>query len=292
MAAALAGTAAEVVWFYASLALRDLRYEAKEHRTARRAFDRRAAADVLRNLWREFGAADAVDLVLRPLCLGAGLWAVGGAIGVLLGNCSPTSSSTDRYSASSTGGPPGRLRRRSCRTDSGPPGRRNCRSVASPNCICGWMPKRPTGPRFLPRRTLIDDPAVRRPIHGGAASAGDCAPPRPGFAEADPATWHYASQPELTRALSEHQDFVRLLSDAGAEVIGHDESLNGLADAIYVHDPVLVTDRGSILMRMGKPLRRGEEAAIGSRLEQAGVPVHYRLHGDALAEGGGLPLAG
>jgi dimethylargininase len=106
------------------------------------------------------------------------------------------------------------------------------------------------------------------------------------FAEADPATWHYAARPQLARAVSEHQAFVRLLTDVGAEVIGHDDSLNGLADAIYVHDPVLITDRGAILMRMGKTLRRGEEEAIGARLELAGVPVSYRLHGEALAEGG------
>jgi N-dimethylarginine dimethylaminohydrolase len=37
---------------------------------------------------------------------------------------------------------------------------------------------------------------------------------------------------------------------------------------------------------MGKPLRRGEEEAIGRRLEAAGVPIHYRLTGDALAEAG------
>jgi hypothetical protein len=85
VAAALSGTLAEVIWFYASLSLRDLRYEANEQRKAGRTFDRRAAADVLRNLGREVGAADAVDLLLRPACLWAGLAILGGAPGVLLG---------------------------------------------------------------------------------------------------------------------------------------------------------------------------------------------------------------
>jgi FHA domain len=83
--AALSGTAAEVLWFYASLAVRDLSYEAHEQRAAGRPFDSRAAGDVLRNLWREFGAAEAVDLLLRPLCLGAGLSTLGGVPGVLVG---------------------------------------------------------------------------------------------------------------------------------------------------------------------------------------------------------------
>jgi N-dimethylarginine dimethylaminohydrolase len=106
------------------------------------------------------------------------------------------------------------------------------------------------------------------------------------FANADPATWHYAGRPDLARALEEHEALVALLTASGAEVIGHDDPLDGLADAIYVHDPVLVTDRGAILLRMGKALRRGEEAAIGRRLEQAGVPIHYRMHDAALAEAG------
>jgi hypothetical protein len=83
--AALAGTIAETAWFDLSLAIRDLRYEAREQRAAGRVFDRQAAADVLGNLLKEFGAADAVDLLLRPLCLGLGLSTLGSAAGVIAG---------------------------------------------------------------------------------------------------------------------------------------------------------------------------------------------------------------
>ncbi len=110
--------------------------------------------------------------------------------------------------------------------------------------------------------------------------------PDAAFATADPAVWHYTARPDLLQARQEHETLVQLLSDTGAEVIRHDEPLDGLADAIYVHDPVLVSDRGAVLLRMGKPLRRGEEEAIGRRLEAVGVPIHYRLTGDALAEAG------
>jgi len=47
-------------------------------------------------------------------------------------------------------------------------------------------------------------------------------------------------------------------------------------------------DDGAVILRMGKSLRRGEEAAMASRLEALGVPVLYSLHGDAQAEGGDL----
>ncbi|MEO8636008.1 MAG: arginine deiminase-related protein, partial [Gemmatimonadales bacterium] len=110
--------------------------------------------------------------------------------------------------------------------------------------------------------------------------------PDAAFADADPATWHYSARPDLAAAQEEHDAFVRILSAAGVEIICHDAPAPGLADAIYVHDPVLITERGAILMRMGKPLRRGEEDAIGRRLEAAGVPIHYQLHDDALGEAG------
>jgi len=83
--AAISGTLAEVAWFYLSLAARDLRYEARQQQSAGRVFDRRAATDVLRNLAREFGAADAVDLLVRPICLGLGLATLGRVPGVLVG---------------------------------------------------------------------------------------------------------------------------------------------------------------------------------------------------------------
>jgi len=111
-------------------------------------------------------------------------------------------------------------------------------------------------------------------------------PPDGAFGGADPVRWHYTSQPDLDRARAEHEAFVAELVKAGAEVLVHAEPLDDHADAIFCHDPALVTDRGAILLRMGKPMRRGEEEAIGRALEAAGVPVLYRLHGEALAEAG------
>ncbi|HEY7681113.1 MAG TPA: arginine deiminase family protein [Gemmatimonadales bacterium] len=110
--------------------------------------------------------------------------------------------------------------------------------------------------------------------------------PDAAFGDADPATWHYTARPDIESARREHAGLVQLLEKGGVEIIRHDAPLPGMADALYVHDPVLITARGAILMRMGKPLRRGEEEAIGRRLEKADVPVVYRLHADAVAEGG------
>jgi dimethylargininase len=110
--------------------------------------------------------------------------------------------------------------------------------------------------------------------------------PDESFGSADPARWHYTARPDLGRAQDEHGRLVALLRTAGAEVLAHEEPLPDHADALFVHDPVLVTDRGAVLLRMGKLLRRGEEEAIGRALDRAGVPVVGRLEGDALAEAG------
>lgn len=83
--AAIVASLAESVWFYVSLAVRDLRYEAREQRNAGRSFDRHAATDVLRNLVREIGAAEGIDLVVRVLCIWGGLSILGGIPGVLVG---------------------------------------------------------------------------------------------------------------------------------------------------------------------------------------------------------------
>jgi N-dimethylarginine dimethylaminohydrolase len=112
--------------------------------------------------------------------------------------------------------------------------------------------------------------------------------PDAAFAVDDPVRWHYAGRPNLEIAQQEHDALVAILRQAGVEVVYHDEFQPDRADAIFTHDPVIVTRRGAVVLRMGKPLRRGEEAAIARRLEALGVPIHYTLHGEALAEGGDL----
>jgi N-dimethylarginine dimethylaminohydrolase len=108
------------------------------------------------------------------------------------------------------------------------------------------------------------------------------------FGMADPLAWHYTDQPDLEKAQEEHDDFVKTLRRTGTDVIYHEVAQPERADSIYVHDPVIVTERGAIILQMGKRLREGEENAMAECLAGLGVPIHYRLHGGALAEGGDL----
>jgi N-dimethylarginine dimethylaminohydrolase len=112
--------------------------------------------------------------------------------------------------------------------------------------------------------------------------------PDEAFGNADPSRWHYVSQPDLEGARAEHDAFVATLREAGCEVLYHEAKLPEHADAIFTHDPVIVTDEGAIILRMGKDQRLGEEAAIGATLEELGVPTLTTLEGEATAEGGDL----
>lgn len=112
--------------------------------------------------------------------------------------------------------------------------------------------------------------------------------PSPAFGNADPEKWHYTARPSLPEAQQEHDDFVNLLRGAGVEVVYHDVELPNHADAIFAHDPSIVTNDGAIILQMGKKLRRGEEGASAAVYQKLGIPIHYQLHGDARAEGGDL----
>jgi dimethylargininase len=112
--------------------------------------------------------------------------------------------------------------------------------------------------------------------------------PDEAFAVKDPLKWHYTDRPNLVLAQQEHDALVASLRQAGTEVIYHDEPQPDRADAIFVHDPALVTNEGAIILSMGKALRQGEEAAMARCFEALGIPILYTLHGQAQAEGGDL----
>jgi N-dimethylarginine dimethylaminohydrolase len=95
-------------------------------------------------------------------------------------------------------------------------------------------------------------------------------------------------EPDASKASAEHEAFRAALEDAGAEVVLGSASSGADPDAIYVYDPVLMTDAGAVLLRPGKPGRRGEPELARRDLEAAGVPVLAVLGGPALAEGGDL----
>jgi N-dimethylarginine dimethylaminohydrolase len=111
-------------------------------------------------------------------------------------------------------------------------------------------------------------------------------PPDEAMAAADPGRWHYTAPVDLQAARVAHAELVARLRDWGVEVLVHDAPLPGHSDSVFVFDPALVTDAGTVVLSMGKALRRGEEDALASFLEGEGVPVAARITGEGRVEGG------
>lgn len=89
---------------------------------------------------------------------------------------------------------------------------------------------------------------------------------------------------DLPAAQREHDRLVEILTSLGATVVELEAEHD--PDLTYTFDPVLVTDRGVVALRPGKPNRVGEETVIERCLNEHGVPTLGRLEAPATAEGG------
>ena len=110
--------------------------------------------------------------------------------------------------------------------------------------------------------------------------------PGPAFGAAfhDPA--HGFLHPvDLEVARREHDSFVELLAGLGPRVHVLETELAS-PDLVYTFDPLLVTDRGAIPLRPGKPNRAPEPAAIEAWTAAAGIPTLGRIEAPGTVEGG------
>ena len=96
----------------------------------------------------------------------------------------------------------------------------------------------------------------------------------------------WLAEPDPAVAAEQHEALCELLRGAGAEVVYAGSDVGEDPDAVYVFDPVIVSDRGALLLRPGKEGRRGEPVAIAEDLRAFGVPVAFEMAEPATAEGG------
>jgi len=68
---------------------------------------------------------------------------------------------------------------------------------------------------------------------------------------------NYLAPPDYERAVEEYDEFVGILKRSSPEIqyLPADDR-TGL-DSIYVHDSLIITDKGALLCRMGKKKRQG-----------------------------------
>ena len=98
----------------------------------------------------------------------------------------------------------------------------------------------------------------------------------------------YLHQPDCELAQRQH-DLLRAQLDAvGAEVVELGEADGLSADAVYVHDPSLVTDFGTLCLNMGKACRGGEAAAHRRAYQRMNVPLLGEVRAPGTAEAGDL----
>jgi N-dimethylarginine dimethylaminohydrolase len=90
-------------------------------------------------------------------------------------------------------------------------------------------------------------------------------------------------QPETVR---EHHEFVDLLQANGIDVISAGPDPVGHLDAIFAYDPSLMTNRGAILLRPGKDLRRDEPALHRATYQEFGIPIIGEVQAPGTVEGG------
>jgi N-dimethylarginine dimethylaminohydrolase len=90
---------------------------------------------------------------------------------------------------------------------------------------------------------------------------------------------------DLDLARRQHDAFVETLAALGPTV----HLLEGDPvdpDLVYTFDPLLVTDRGAIPLRPGKPNRAGEPATLEAWTTAAGIPTAGRIEAPGTVEGG------
>jgi N-dimethylarginine dimethylaminohydrolase len=94
----------------------------------------------------------------------------------------------------------------------------------------------------------------------------------------------YLHAVDLAAAQREHDVLTGIHSDLGATV--HELGEEHDPDLTYTFDPVLVTDRGVVPLRPGKPNRVGEELVIERWCNANGIPTLGRIESPGTAEGG------
>ncbi|HEX7223429.1 MAG TPA: hypothetical protein VF231_09255, partial [Candidatus Limnocylindrales bacterium] len=110
--------------------------------------------------------------------------------------------------------------------------------------------------------------------------------PGPAFASAFDDDAHGFLRPvDLERAQREHDGLVETLTRLGSTVHVLDDETED-PDLVYTFDPLIVSDRGAIPLRPGKPNRAGEPGVLEAWTTTAGIPTAGRIEAPGTIEGG------
>ena len=99
---------------------------------------------------------------------------------------------------------------------------------------------------------------------------------------------NFTAQPDLERAIAEYERFREMVASTGAEILDLPSAPDTGLDSIFARDASVVTPKGVVLCRMGKPQRSGEPAAQRAAFESWGIPVVGAIEAPGQLEGGDL----
>ena len=113
-------------------------------------------------------------------------------------------------------------------------------------------------------------------------------PPEGAFARAyDEPSFGVLHPCNIDVAKAEHDGLVEALTGLGVTVhVLHEPRGNDDPDLAYVFDPMLVSERGAIPLRPGKPNRAGEPAILEGWMSEFGIPTAGRIEAPGTIEGG------
>lgn len=97
---------------------------------------------------------------------------------------------------------------------------------------------------------------------------------------------HYPAPVSMSRVIDEFGKLVEIIRQYAGEVLLLPEAPNTGLDSIYTHDPLVTTNKGMILLHMGKLERRGEAEAMKRFFEQKDIPIKGWLEAPGTHEGG------
>jgi N-dimethylarginine dimethylaminohydrolase len=118
-----------------------------------------------------------------------------------------------------------------------------------------------------------------------------CPPENAGWNSGRAAAWRelgFLHAPEFAVASEQHATLCHELESAGAEVVRLPASGELTLDAVYTHDPSIVTDFGAIPFVPGKANRVAEGSAHATFYRVQKIPVLGEVHAPGSAEGGDM----
>ena len=98
----------------------------------------------------------------------------------------------------------------------------------------------------------------------------------------------YLEAPDAAAASKQHAALVARLEQAGCEVLTLPPSEALSLDAVYAHDPSLMTNAGAICLNMGKEARQPEPDRHATFYEENGIPVAGTMQAPGSAEAGDM----